>query len=401
MPLPGRVIWPKRGVPPVMVDVALFIPSCAGGGAERVAFDMAEALARRGLAVDLVVAVDKGVLRQRIPDGPRKICLGAITEILALPQWLAYLRRERPALVIAMVHTAQLTAALGSLFRPEIPFISSFHLAVTDMGASQWWFRRWFGFGPERRLHARACVIHAVSHGLAAEVRNAFGLHQVPMTMIGNPVAALPDGPLALEHEALFASVVPIILGIGRLVPQKNFAGLIRAFARLCQSRPDQSGQLVILGEGPERSALMQLAAQLGIADRVILPGFVDNPQAWLRRARLFVLSSQWEGFSLAVLEALLAGTPVVATDCRHGPAELLDNGRFGRLVPVAEDAALAMAMADALASPGRVDQAALDRHLAQFDPDRIADLYLALIRSCVAVQPQTPTIAMASVTAG
>lgn len=374
-----------------MPDVALLIPSCAGGGAEKVAFDLAELLHARGLVVDLVVAVDKGVLAHRTLDGPRKVVLGAVTELLALPQYLAYLRRERPGVVVAMVHTAQLTAGLGSIFHPEIPFISSFHLAVTDLGRNQWWFRRWFGFGPERWLNARARLVHAVSQGLATEVQHAFALPSAMIRLVGNPLAA---GAFEAADSAPAADG-PLILGIGRLVPQKDFATLIRAFSLLDSH---DNPRLVILGEGPERNRLHALAAALGVADRVAMPGFVTNTASWLRRASVFALSSRCEGFSLAVLEALAAGTPVVATDCRHGPAELLAGGRFGRLVPVGDAHALAAALAESLARAPHAaamarDQAALSAHLAQFAPAAIAAKFHAMIASVLPRRTQPATI--------
>ncbi len=212
-----------------MPDVALLIPSCAGGGAEKVAFDVAGMPRARGLVVDLVVAVDKGVLANRWLHGPRKVVLGAVTELLALPQYLAYLRRERPGVVVAMVHTAQLTAGLGSIFHPEIPFISSFHLAVTDPGRNQGWFRRWFGFGPERWLNARASLVHAVSQGLATEVQQAFALPAALIRLVGNPLATSAFD----AAESAPAADSRLVVGIGRLVPQKDFATLIRAFALL------------------------------------------------------------------------------------------------------------------------------------------------------------------------
>ena len=127
---------------------------------------------------------------------------------------------------------------------------------------------------------------------------------------------------------------------MGRLSPEKNHALLLHAFARL---RAGRSGvRLAILGEGSERAQLENLRDELGLADRVLLPGWVDNPHAWMARAALVALSSDWEGLPTVVIEALACGCPVVATDCCHGPREILDHGRYGRLVPVNDVSAFA-----------------------------------------------------------
>jgi glycosyltransferase involved in cell wall biosynthesis len=144
---------------------------------------------------------------------------------------------------------------------------------------------------------------------------------------------------------------VPVILGAGVFCEQKDFATLIRAFARLRALRPTR---LVILGNGPERPALQKLAQSLGIDKDVDMPGFVDNPYSYMARANLFTLSSAWEGFGNVLAEAMGLGTPLVATDCPNGPSEILDGGRLGRLVPVGDDKALAKAMEETLLSPPR-----------------------------------------------
>jgi glycosyltransferase involved in cell wall biosynthesis len=165
------------------------------------------------------------------------------------------------------------------------------------------------------------------------------------------------------------------LLGVGRLEPQKDFALLLRAFARI---RRERAARLLILGEGRERPRLTQLAKALGVADSVDLPGFVPNPYAHMTRANLFVLSSRYEGLGNVVIEALACGCPVVSTDCPSGPAEVLDRGRYGRLVPVGDPAALAQAILAALEEP--VDRARLRGRAAQFSVERAARRYLELM---------------------
>jgi glycosyltransferase involved in cell wall biosynthesis len=183
-----------------------------------------------------------------------------------------------------------------------------------------------------------------------------------------------------VQHPWFVDNRVPIILAAGRLHRQKDFPTLLRAFSLLRQNRPCR---LVILGDGKKRrrKALRQLAKQLGIEKDVSLPGFVENPFAYMARANLFVLSSAWEGFGNVIVEALACGCPVVSTDCRSGPREILDNGRYGRLVPVGDPEALARAMLEALDDPDNpCDRETRIQRAMEFSVDKIVDEYLKVL---------------------
>jgi glycosyltransferase involved in cell wall biosynthesis len=163
-----------------------------------------------------------------------------------------------------------------------------------------------------------------------------------------------------------------VVLGVGRLGRIKNFPLLVKAFARVLPSR---DCRLVILGEGKHRARLLALAQKLGVDHAMDLPGFVHNPIAYMARAKLFVLSSRWEGFGNVLVEALACGTPAVSTDCPSGPSEILQNGRYGPLVPVDDEAALAEAMLECLAHP--MDAGLLREAAAPYTLERSCDAYL------------------------
>jgi len=181
-----------------------------------------------------------------------------------------------------------------------------------------------------------------------------------------------------LEHPWFAPGAPPVVLGVGRLAPQKEFPTLIRAFARVRSQRP---ARLMILGEGKtpdRRAALLALAGELGIAEDVALPGFQPNPFAYMARASLFVLSSAWEGLPGVLVQALACGCPVVSTDCPSGPAEILEQGEYGRLVAVGDEAALAEAIGSTLDNPPERDK--LRARGADFSIDLSVDRHLDVL---------------------
>jgi glycosyltransferase involved in cell wall biosynthesis len=196
--------------------------------------------------------------------------------------------------------------------------------------------------------------------------------------VIRNPVVTPDLDRLAAEpaaHPWLADASVPVLIGVGRLTRQKDFPTLLRAFARV---RRDRAARLLILGEGRDRQALLDQARELGVAGDVGFPGFQTNPYAWLARARVFVLSSAWEGSPNALTEAMALGVPVVSTDCRSGPREVLDGGRLGPLVPVGDEEALAAAIVEALDRP--VPAPVLKAAVHDYDARASARRYLAVL---------------------
>ena len=185
--------------------------------------------------------------------------------------------------------------------------------------------------------HARV----AVSTGVADDLAALSGISRDSISVIYNPLLARPevatDGAAA---EAVWGGWRgPRIITVGRLKAQKNHALLIRAFKKMLATR---DARLLILGTGELFEATAALARAEGVADKVLMPGTVPNPTPYYRSSDLFVLSSDYEGFGNVIIEALACGVPIVSTDCRSGPSEILENGRYGRLVPVGDVDALA-----------------------------------------------------------
>jgi len=360
--------------------VALFVPSLRGGGAERVAINLAEGFAGRGVTTDLVTVSGQGEFAGQIPQGVRLVDLGASRVILGLPALVAYLRRERPAAVIAFMDHAGVVALWARRLSGTSPrIICTVHNSLTRAVPNSSTVRsRWM---PAflRAFYPYADEIVAVSHGVAKDLSDVTGFPLARIRVIYNPVITadlMAAAARAPGHPWLLDGGPPVVLGVGRLTRQKNFGSLIRAFAMVQQQRP---ARLLILGEGQERSALEALVRQLGLESEVALPGFVAGAQGYMARAGVFVLSSAWEGLPTVLIEALAVGTAVVATDCPSGPREILRGGELGCLVPPGDVKALAEGILAALAGSAR--RVPLTE-LREFTQAVAADAYLRLVHN-------------------
>jgi glycosyltransferase involved in cell wall biosynthesis len=238
-----------------------------------------------------------------------------------------------------------------------------------------------------RRVYPWADGIVSVSKGVGDDVSSVTGLPLERITTIYNPIMVheiLEKSQVPPDHPWFIPNAPPVILGVGRLVPQKDFPCLMKAFRRL---RSVRRARLVILGEGRLRGELETLAKTLGISQDVSFTGFTQNPYAFMARASVLALSSAWEGFGNVIGEALACGCPVVSTDCPSGPAEVLKNGAFGTLVPVGNDKALAEAILAVLDKPP--EKARLRSRASEFNIDIISKKYLQLLLPHKITPPQ------------
>ena len=327
--------------------IAICLPSMGGGGAERVTLEVIRALLQRGHRVDLLLASGGGELIPLVPPQVRLIDFG-VRRLRNIVRPLArYLRQEQPDSLHLLMWPLTVWGIIahrlsGSRARLGV----SDHIAFSDrsLRPAEWPLLRW----SMRLAYPRADFRTIISRRAADGMAELTGLARDSIDVLYNPISPPADVVTNPDVERLWGRAGQRVLAAGSLKPQKNHALLLRAFARV--RRPGR--KLMILGEGPLRPELDGLAAELGIAGELILPGFAVNPWPFYASASLFVLSSDWEGLPLVIPEALYAGLPVVSTDCESGPAELLDGGRFGRLVPCGDEEALADAIEQALAAP-------------------------------------------------
>ncbi len=332
--------------------IAIYLPALEGGGAERVMLDVAKGLAQRGLSVDLVLVRAEGPYLELLPAQVRLIDLSARRTVASLPGLLRYLRRERPDALLSTVHTNVIALIVKKFFinglRVIVRRASTFTTEFANVG-----FKIRMTMRLEKYLMSSADTIVANSRGMADDLkRNVVPNSSHLVQVIPNPVTC-PDhaekAALAVEHPWFGDPRIPVILSVGRLIPAKDHSTLLRAFAEVVKSRP---ARLVILGEGADRGKLIALAQKLGIADVVDLPGFHLNPFAYMAKASVFALSSVYEGFPNVLVQSMACGTPVVSTDCLSGPREILEDGKWGRLVPVGDWQSLAEAVLRTLGSP-------------------------------------------------
>jgi glycosyltransferase involved in cell wall biosynthesis len=339
---------------------------------------LAASFCARGRAVDLVVAVPGGPLDAQVPPGPRLVSLGAPRTVFALPALIRYLRRERPvALLSTLEHANVLAVGAGAAARAGVPIVlreANVLLPRTELGRRARLLRRLM-----RPTYRAADGIIAVSRSVATSLTEELGLEAGHVRTIYNPIVtgALYEKAKAPLDDPWFApGAPPVVLAVGRLAPQKDFATLIRAFAQL---RAGRQARLVILGEGPERRPLEALARQLGVAADVKLPGYDHNPFRYMSRASVFALSSLYEGLPGALIQAMACGCRVIATDGAGGAREVLEDGRIGPLVPPRDPGALARGLSTLL-DDARTGLPRVRHRVDRFSEKAAIDAYLEVL---------------------
>jgi len=392
--------------------ISFLLDNLTGGGAEKVILNLASGFTKLGHPVDILVCKMEGVLCNSIPAGVNLVPLEASSPNLGflcamradpaafraiagmftkrkpfrfIPPIAAHLRAGRPAVLVSALPKSNINAVLAKYYSgtpTRVVVGAHINLSTQDTecyssGKSKLRYMRPL----LQRCYRRADAVVAVSEGVAKDIAQYLGLDREHVTAIYNPIEtreieALSHEPL--KHPWFQEEAVPIVLGVGRFVDQKDFPLLLRAFARLRQNRP---ARLVLLG-GDESSAeqrehkrqLISLASQLGVQEDLDMPGFKVNPYPFLRKASVFVLSSRYEGFGNVLVEALLCGCPVVSTNCPSGPAEILADGRYGMLVPVGDEHRLAEAIGETLDNPR--DMAVLRARGEEFSIENAVERY-------------------------
>lgn len=363
MPRPagvGDMVMARTG------PICFFLHAPEAGGAQRRTLQLAGGLAALGQEVELLVVGAEGALAGEVPPSVPLVALDTRMPHLpwvrdkrrrrmraAIPALADYLRQRRPRALVAAANHAHFTAlAARRLSGTGTPLVLRVTNALREGRA---------GLGSTARRVAAgwsyggADALTTVAPSLAAEVVGLVPALADRTRFLPDPIVdddLLAKGAAEPGPEWPAAGQGPVILGVGRLVPQKDMATLVRAFARLRQRRP---ARLLVLGDGPERGMLEALARELGVAADVRMPGFCANPFPAMRKANAFVLSSRWEGLPGALVEAMALGCPVASTDY-PGARYMLEDGRLGPLTPPGDPDALAAALEGLLDRPTPAD---------------------------------------------
>lgn len=351
--------------------LAILAPLKAWGGIERKLVTLCKEFVKHDVHPQLLLTRGGQIpYPEDLPADVEVIDLGSRGKRDGVLKFARYLKQQRPdAVLTAKDHSAKVAIVARALTCPSCPVF----VKVTNTLSQT--LRRPVKRSVARLLYPHANRLIAVSHGVRDDLIEHFRVPADRIDVIYNPTVTECIHERArqpVDHPWFNDPDTPLILGVGRLTPQKDFASLIRAFAILRAERP---ARLVILGDGPLRETLRALARDLGVAEDVDLPGYAYDPIPYMARASVFALSSRYEGLANVIIEALAAGAPVVSTDCPSGPREILQGPMRDALVPVGDSAGLANALLNTLRCPPPLEarRAGLDR----FRSDQVAKRYL------------------------
>ena len=337
--------------------LAVLVSFSGQGGVERSFALLVNAMVDLGVKVDLLLIKRDSPHLSLLSPKVNRIALKHQHAATCSREVASYLTDTQPDALLVAKHRAIVSATKAALkANYQRPVVGVIGINTSASIAAKLWPRRFHWRLEMSRYYPRLTRLIAVSDGVNADLRKLARLPRSQVVTIRNPVVddslrALAEEPV--EHPWVKSNDTSIIVSVGRLSHSKDYETLLRAISLL----DNRAARLVILGEGGDRPKLEQLISDLCLEGRVLLPGFVYNPFSWMRAAKVFALSSVIEGSGNVLVEAMALGTPVVSTDCPSGPAEILDGGRYGHLVPMRDPVALAAALDTALSRPVDKDQ--------------------------------------------
>jgi glycosyltransferase involved in cell wall biosynthesis len=364
------------------MSVAIYLHDLAGGGVERQSLIIAEEFRRHGADVTLVLHRLRGQLLDQVPPGLRIVDLSSSRTLLDIPRLIRFLRKEKPDILLSNVDLNNVAALLakGISFSNTKLVICQHNPISANFVANETWLYRYIALS-YRLLSPLISGAVGVSGGVAQELESIARLPADRVITINNPVVG-PDfterADEVADHPWFQWPEGPVFVTAGRLVAQKDHETMIRALAI---HRRRSAGRLIILGTGPLRDKLSDLVVRLNLTEAVDFLGFRANALPYFRQADAFLMSSRCEGFGNVIVEALGCGTPVISTRCNHGPAEILDGGRYGVLVEMENPAALAEAMDQVATLRERFPAEMLRRRAGDFSYAACASRYMALFK--------------------
>ena len=324
------------------------ISSLCGGGAERVVIHQINHLNKDKYDIFLVIFENKLDYRKDLVSPVRIVCLYKKSRwdfFKLILQLRGLICDYKPAVVISSLNYTNIVTVLASMFMKR-----KFRVILCEQNYPRkylsevrlGYLKKWL----MKLTYRKADGIVSVSKGIKRVLVEDFNIRSEKIITIYNPISletVREESQKEIEHPFFKDKNAQVIISAGRLVEQKRFDRLLRAFSlvRIKQEKV----HLIILGKGPLRKELEALSSQLNINKCVDFVGFKSNPYAWISKADLFVLSSDFEGFPMVLLEAMACGTAVISTDCPSGPGEIITNGENGMLTPLADEKTLSEAI--------------------------------------------------------
>ncbi|MBT4732869.1 glycosyltransferase [Candidatus Woesearchaeota archaeon] len=356
--------------------ITIVIPDLEIGGAERLSINLANHWVTEGYTVEFVVMRRQGELINLLSKGINIVDLNVDRIYKVVFPLVKYLRKKRPKIILSfMWPLTSISVVAWLIAKRQGKLFLSDHIQLSHASVHELFISPLLVKIIIKLTYPFATGAIAVSHGVKKDIKKLGALPDSLIKVIYNPAAtriSLSRSPEDVQQKLWGDKFKHHILSVGRLKVQKDHELLLRSFSLIPAS---YNAKLVILGDGDLYGHLMNLVQELGLEERVSIPGFTIDTSPWYRSADLFVLSSRWEGFGNVIVEALECGVPVVSTDCPSGPAEILDNGRYGTLVPVGEIEELALAMIKSLDNIH--DHVALIDRARDFSVPKISKQYL------------------------
>lgn len=356
--------------------IAIFASTSGHSGVDRAMQNLIPELCARGFLVDQLKVRRHGPKLSFTHPNYRVIDLGTSHTYSAVFAIARYLKHNTPDVMLSdkdRVNRTALAARWLSGTQTKLVFSSGTTISIdlSHRGAVERAIQRW----SMRYLYPKAQRVIVTCKGVADDMSDYTGLARDKIHVVESPVipdTLLTTTPAAPDHPWLKEKTSAVILGVGELSDRKDFATLIRAFAQLqCEPSP----RLIILGKGKKKDELVTLCDELGVSERVDFPGHVPDPYAFMAHANVFAFTSRWEGLGFVLIEALAMGCPVVSTDTPSGPSEILQDGKFGPLVPVGDVTQLARELEKIIAQPPK--KTWLQQAAQPYTVSAAADAYL------------------------
>lgn len=366
-----------------MKRICFFPGTLSLGGIGKLFINLIEDYSSKGIPVDIFLTKKEGVFLNQIPNNVR-IFEGKGRASNSILEFIKYLRNEKPSAVISAreyLNIINIICCMITLNRTKAVVSLHTNQSTEDKynkNINKSGYKNIYFIALAKILYKIPSKIIAVSEGVADDFAYRMGINRNNIKVIYNPVYK------ALSSESEYNDPVykkfieksdRYIIGVGRLTHQKDFFTLIKSFSIV---KAKHNVSLLILGEGPLRSELQDLIHKLGLSQSILLLGYVSNPLYYIKRASLLVVSSQYEGFGNVLVEALGVGTPVVSTDCPSGPSEILEQGKYGKLVPVGDAVEMSNAIIETLMHEH--DSSSLIKRAKDFEVSTIGNQYWSYI---------------------